>query len=123
MLALQPRILVLDDDALALELYSRELGRDYQVLALSNIQETRHSLRNMTFDAVIIEPAVDEDEGWSLVREIRAMANPPLIIMCSVEDDRKSGLELGAHAFLVKPVLPMTLHSLLDQIVARSAVK
>ena len=62
---------------------------------------------------LILEPATDEDEGWTLLKEIRSARNPPRIILLSVQDERKKGLELGAEAFLVKPVLPLTLHSLL----------
>ncbi len=115
-----PSVLVLDEDTLALELYSRELAQDYQVLTSESVAEARQRLRNTTFDVLIVEPAVDGDEGWTLLKEIQAMRNPPLIIVCSVEDERKAGLELGAHLFLVKPVLPVTLHNLLDHIVART---
>ncbi len=116
----KPSVLVLDEDLLALELYSRELAPDYEVLTSASITETRQYLRNNTFDVLIVEPAVNRDEGWTLLKEIRAMRNPPLIIVCSVEDERKTGLELGVHLFLVKPVLPVTLHHLLDHIVART---
>lgn len=118
MLDRKPRILVLDEDSLALELYARELGRDYQVFTSASIEETRQSLRNTAYDVLIIEPAVAEDMGWTLIKEIRATKNPPLLVVCSVQDDRKTGFELGAHAFLVKPVLPIALHKVLDQIVA-----
>ncbi len=117
----KPSVLVLDEDTLALELYSRELGQDYQVSTSSSVPETRHYLRNTSFDVLIIEPAVNQDEGWTLLKEILARQNPPLTIVCSVEDERKAGLELGAHLFLVKPVLPVTLHNLLDHIVARTS--
>ncbi len=118
---MEPRVLILDEDVLALELYSRELERDYQVSTSQSVEETRHHLRNAAFDVLIIEPAVNEGEGWILLKEIRAAYNPPAIILCSVEDDRKAGLEQGVRAFLVKPVLPTTLHTLVDQIVVRKS--
>ncbi len=116
----KPSVLVLDEDTLALELYSRELAQDYQVLTSESVAQARQHLRDYTVDVLIVEPAVNRDEGWTLLKEIHALRNPPLIIVCSVEDERKAGLELGAHLFLVKPVLPVTLHNLLDQIVART---
>jgi DNA-binding response OmpR family regulator len=118
---LKPKVLVLDEDLLALELYSRELGQDYQVVTSESVQETRQYLKSHSLDALIIEPAVNEDEGWTLLKEIRSTQNPPLVILCSVEDDRKAGLGQGAYAFLVKPVLPATLHSLLDQVLAKKS--
>ena len=116
-------VLLLDEDVLALELYSRELKGDYQVITSDSVQETREYLRKQAMDVLIIEPAINEDEGWNLLGEVRASPNPPLMILCSVEDERKAGLGLGADAFLVKPVLPTALHALLDQIVARKPIQ
>jgi DNA-binding response OmpR family regulator len=110
----KPKILVLDEDVLALELYSRELACNYQVITCESVAETRQVLRDQTLDAVIIEPAVNDGEGWILLSEIQASYTPPLVVLCSVEDDRKVGLERGALAYVVKPVLPTELHALLD---------
>jgi len=112
---MKPKILVLDEDILALELYSRELGLSYHVITTDSVAETRRQLKENALDAMIIEPAVNDGEGWSLLAEIRAIANPPLVVLCSVEDDRRIGLEQGALAYVVKPVLPTDLHTLLDQ--------
>lgn len=121
MLDLRPKVLVLDEDLLALELYSRELGGDYQVITSDSVLETRQYLKTLALDVLIFEPAINEDEGWDLLKEIRSAQNSPVVILCSVEDDRKAGIGQGAYAYLVKPVLPATLHALLDQIVAKKA--
>lgn len=115
----KPIVLVLDEDLLALELYSRELGRNYQVITCESVAETRQHLKDHPLDAVIIEPAVNDGEGWVLLNEIHASLNPPLVVLCSVEDDRKVGLEGGALAYVVKPVLPTELHALLDHALAK----
>lgn len=118
---LKPKVLVLDEDPLSLELYSRELCSDYQVVTSANVQETRNYLKENFVDVLVMEPTVNEDEGWMLLREIRAKPSAPLVILCSVEDDRWAGLGQGAHAYLVKPVLPAALHLLIDQIMARKS--
>ena len=118
-MSLKPRVLVLDEDVLALELYSRELKDDYQVITSETVHEARKYLEDLTFDVLIIEPAINDDEGWSLLREIRSALKPPIAVLCSVEDDRCAGYGQGATAYLVKPVLPATLHAVLDQIVAK----
>jgi DNA-binding response OmpR family regulator len=118
-LSWKPKVLVLDEDLLALELYSRELGENYQIVTSEGVEEARQYLKDTLFDALIMEPAVNNDEGWSLLSEIRSSPHPPPVILCSIEDDRKIGLEQGAQAFVVKPVLPTALHALLDQIVER----
>jgi DNA-binding response OmpR family regulator len=118
---LKPKVLVLDDDRLALELYSRELNAYYQITTSESISEARRNLRSSDYDAMIIEPAVNDGEGWALLGEIFSSPAPPMVIICSVEDERKAGLEQGAHAFLVKPVLPTALHTLLDQILDKKS--
>jgi DNA-binding response OmpR family regulator len=117
--ALKPKVLVLDEDLLSLELYTRELAGSYQVFTCESVEETYPYLNDATLDVIIIEPAVNNGEGWKLLKKIRSYPNPPMIILCSVEDDRKIGLDQGAIAFVVKPVLPTVLHGLLDQIIVK----
>ena len=118
----RPKVLVLDEDLLALELYSRELGGSYQVITCESVAETRQYIKENFLDAVIIEPTVNDGEGWALLAEIHVSHNPPLVVLCSVEDDRKMGLESGALAFVVKPVLPTELHALLDHALAKRSI-
>ena len=115
----KPVVLVLDDDVMALELYSRELGGDYQVITCQSLEDAHHSMQTHRFDAFIIEPLTNGEDGWDLLHEIHTTPYPPALILCSVIDDRKLGLDQGADAFVVKPVLPTTLHRLIDQIVTK----
>lgn len=119
-LTLKPKVLVLDDDVLALELYSRELREDYQVITSESVLESRDYLKELSFDVLIIEPAINDDEGWGFLREIQTAGNSPAVVLCSVEDERCAGYSQGALAYLVKPVLPATLHILIDQITAKN---
>jgi DNA-binding response OmpR family regulator len=120
-LAGKATVLLLDEDQLALELYSRELGLDYLVITSESVPETRQTLKDKHLDVLILEPQVNEDEGWILLEEIRLITDPPSVILCSTEDERKAGLDLGASYYLVKPVLPQSLHRLVDQLMAKKA--
>jgi len=115
----KPTILVLDDDVLSLELYSRELSSNYHVITCDQLEDARMCLERTPLAAVILEPAISGSDGWLLLKEIHSCFFPLPVIVCSVLDERKVGLEQGADAFLVKPVLPTTLHHLIDQIVSR----
>ena len=119
----KPRVLLLDDDVLALELYSRELATGYDVTVCESVSESRQRLNSQTVDILIIEPAIDDGAGWGLISEIQAVSNRPVTIVCSVEDERRAALSRGADAYLVKPVLPTQLHALLDQMMARRPAK
>jgi len=60
---------------------------------------------------VILEPGAVEAEQWQLLTNVRKQlgdAAPPIII-CSSIDERGKGYELGASAYLVKPVSPYQL--------------
>lgn len=117
--ASKPTILVLDDDVLSLELYSRELSSNYRVIACERLEEARQCLKDTLLTAVILEPAMSENDGWMLLSEIHSSPDPLPVIVCSILDERKVGLEQGADAFLVKPVLPTTLHHMIDQVVSQ----
>ena len=115
----KPTILVVDDDVLSLELYTRELSSNYRVIACKQIEEAQRYVRSTPLTAVILEPAMNDDDGWLLLKEIHASLPSFPVIVCSVLDDRKVGFEQGAEAFLVKPVLPTALHALIDKIVSQ----
>jgi DNA-binding response OmpR family regulator len=117
-----PTILVFDEDILALELYSRELSKNYRVLCCQTVQDARKSIHSQTINLIVLEPASNEDEGWGLLREIQLLVNPPLVVICSTQDERKAGLNDGAFAYLVKPVLPLTLHHLVDTILDPTSI-
>ncbi len=93
---LKPKVLVLDDDVLALELYSRELREDYQVITSESVLESRDYLKELSFDVLIIEPAINDDEGWCFLREIQTAGSSPAVVLCSVEDERCAGYGQGA---------------------------
>lgn len=109
---------MVDEDLLSLKLYSRELSNNYHVMICEDVETARRYLKNAHISVVILEPAINGDEGWLLLKEIHVSPTPPPVIVCSVLDERKTGLEQGAYAFLVKPVLPTTLHHLIDKIVS-----
>lgn len=119
----KPTVLVLDDDRLTLELYTRELNGEFHIITSESVLETRLYLKKNDFDALIIEPEVNNGEGWNLLEEIHANPNSPPVVLCSVDDDRKTGMGQGAFAFLVKPVLPSILHALLNQLILKKCSK
>lgn len=111
-----PKILVLDDDAASLELYSRELSKNYQVVTSESASQAMQLLADQEFDVVVMEPMVNENLGWALLSKICTEWKNLPVILCSVDDDRKAGLKHGAREYLVKPVLPITLHHVVDRV-------
>jgi DNA-binding NtrC family response regulator len=115
----KPSLLIIDDDLPTLELYQRELSGDYLVLTCQERSEAEQLIKTPGLCAIILEPTMSGGEGWKLLSYLSRLQNRLnfSVILCSSSDERKRGIKEGALVFLTKPVLPETLHSLLDQIV------
>jgi DNA-binding response OmpR family regulator len=112
-------ILIVDNDHSTRELYQRVLSQDYQVLAVSDEQDVLDLLQRHDIRAVVIEPGPANSRGWRLFAELKrdpATRTIPIIV-CTAQDERRRGLALGAAAYLIKPVLPITLLEALRLIV------
>lgn len=111
-------ILIIEDHLPTLELYQRELSRAYRVLVCCNRSEALQVLQTQSVSAVVLEPAAWGGEGWAILAAIMQASTERSVpvIVCSTQDERKRGLEMGASLCLVKPVLPTTLLELLHRI-------
>ncbi len=118
-----PTILIIEKDRATLELYCRELNRDFEVLVCSGKDEVLQTIRGQHVNAIVLEPAAWNGQGWDLLDEIAALPTDVRsfpILLCSVLDERKRGLDRGAAAFLVKPVLPSQLLETLYQVLGKT---
>jgi DNA-binding response OmpR family regulator len=119
----KPSILIVENNNPTLELYRRELSRDFQVLACSEVAEAMTLVTTSKLEAVVLEPAVSNGQGWKLLSELRQFFSEHAlpIILCSTLDERKRGQEAGAADFLVKPVLPSVLLETLQRVIRLSS--
>ncbi len=104
-------VLILDNDEVTRDLYRRELERRFDVVAVNNEQEAWDAMTACAVDGIVLEPAALEDEDWAFVARLRtsdAHRRVPIVV-CSTMDARRRGAELGAVAYLIKPVTPQLL--------------
>ncbi|HEX2061332.1 MAG TPA: ATP-binding protein, partial [Thermoanaerobaculia bacterium] len=107
------RILVVDDDddaRIVLAAMLRQFGAE--VVKASSATEALGVLREGTFDAVVSDIAMPDDDGFSLVRRVRQSAQVPVIAVSALAtgaDDRQRALEAGFADFVRKPVDPHDL--------------
>jgi DNA-binding response OmpR family regulator len=116
----QRTILIVDDDVPTLELYQRELAREYRVLTCTDEHEATELLEREDVSAVVLEPVAVGDQGWArlaAVTHMPAERSVPVLV-CSTQDDRRRDVAMGAVGRLVKPVLPATLLAALRRIAA-----
>ncbi len=114
-------ILIVERDLPTLELYQRELSRDYKIFTCSEAHQALAVLHAHRISAVVLEPSAPDDQGWSLLAAIKSLSGSASIpvVLCSTLDERKRGIEMGAVAYLIKPVLPSTLLATLHQVTRR----
>jgi DNA-binding response OmpR family regulator len=115
----RPAVLIIESDPATSDLYARELGHHFTVLACENVAEALQVLEQRPFDAIVLEPVGLGALGWDLLRTARnhlLNCRTPFVI-CSTLDDRKIGMDRGAAVYLVKPVLPAMLISVLQRLV------
>ena len=111
-------VLILDDDEPTRLLYQRELERAYDVFTCDNERDALSILRSEHVHVMILEPAALDDELWTFVNFVRATpqwSRLPVIV-CSTLDARRRGHELGAAAYLIKPVTPASLFSTVGRV-------
>jgi DNA-binding response OmpR family regulator len=106
MSALQPHILVVDDDPLMRELvggYLLESG--FRVSTAEGGTEMSRILGENVIDLVLLDLRLEAEDGMQLARQLRERTNVPLIIVTGRLDeaDRVMGLEIAADDYVTKP--------------------
>lgn len=116
-------VLILDIDEVTNELYRRELGRRFQVVTCTSERAAWQTLQAQSVDAIVLEPATLEDEEWRFVTQLRASAQHQRtpIIVCSTLDARRRSAEVGATAYLIKPVTPHLLSATVQSVLHAAA--
>jgi two-component system OmpR family response regulator len=112
MCAASPATLLLSEpDRATRQLYARELGKHWRVIAVEDSTAIAQVLQQEAIDAIILELGAANDQEWSLLAQVLRLATPygTPVIVCSAVDARSKGYGLGVAAYLVKPVLPQQL--------------
>ncbi len=114
-----PQVLLIENDIPTIALYQRELVNSYKIFACHDEENVLNHLRANDIELVILEPAFLGVNGWNLLTKIKeaTFSTPIPIIVCTTQDACHRAKELGAVRCLVKPVLPIMLLELLDELI------
>ena len=101
-------ILVVDDDKVTLDLLSQFLEEDYDVSASSDAQVALKTLKEQSFDAVLLDINMPHIGGLELCAQIKKMPayeNIPVLFITALSETKKikEGFDLGAADYIVKP--------------------
>lgn len=100
------RLAIVDDDPLIRRAVARSLDR-VQVMALEcdTAAQLMDSLAQKAIDLVLLDLALPDKDGLSVLTEMRRQYDTPVIIITGQGDefDEVTGLEIGADDFIRKP--------------------
>ena len=100
-------VLVIDDDAMVLELMKRVLSKEgYGVVTAKEGKEGLRLARELIPDVITLDVIMPKMDGWAVLSKIKgdsALANIP-VIMLTIVDDKRMGYRLGASDYLTKPI-------------------
>ena len=116
------RILIVDDEE-----NIREVVREYAELneydtdEASDGFEAIEKVKNNTYDCIILDVMMPRLDGFSACREIRKIAEVPIIILSArtEEYDKLFGFELGVDDYVSKPFSPKELMARIRVILER----
>ncbi|QJY33356.1 response regulator transcription factor [Diaphorobacter sp. JS3050] len=102
-------LLVEDDEALSEAVCGYLRAKAFVVDAVPSLAQAGTALRAAQYAAVLLDLHLADGDGLSLLPQIRALKDRPIVIVLTARDqvsDRIAGLDAGADDYLVKPYDP-----------------
>jgi two-component system OmpR family response regulator len=99
-------ILIVDDDPRVSRLVKRYLEQEgYKLYTAHSGKEMRQVINESKIDLVLLDIRLPDEDGFTLVRELRALPHLAIIMVTGKADprDKVLGLELGADDYVTKP--------------------
>lgn len=117
-------VLIVDDEATVLKSVSTVLKREQiTVTCAQSSREAFEYLQEQSFDIILLDIMMPEQDGFSLLKELRDhQILTPVILLSGREEDamQVEGLGLGADDYMTKPFSKTVLVSKIRAIVRRT---
>lgn len=115
------KIIIAEDDPTSQFILQKMLEKEgYDVTVTSNGVDALYKMQTTKFDALLTDWMMPQMDGIELIRKVRTLINPvPLIIVItslSSKESKQHALESGADEYLIKPVYPKDVITLLKQV-------
>ncbi|MBS4030205.1 MAG: response regulator transcription factor [Clostridiales bacterium] len=117
-------ILVVDDEEHIRELVRLYLEKEgFTVVLAADGEEAVQKVKALHPQLIILDIMLPKLDGWDVCREVRKVAETPIIMLTAKgeEFDKVLGLELGADDYLTKPFSPRELMARVKAILRRTA--
>jgi DNA-binding response OmpR family regulator len=100
------KIGLIDDEQLILDLYSRGLAKDFEVLTATNGREGLDLIRDEKPDLVLVDLRMPDMDGLQMLKKMKeeGLLTIPVIILTNFVHDEKiaEAIELGAKEYVLK---------------------
>lgn len=109
---LERSILVVDDDRKTVDLVRLYMENEgYQVYSAHDGKSALETARRIKPDLIVLDLMLPRIDGLEICRILRADSGVPIIMLTArtTEEDKLTGLELGADDYLTKPFSPREL--------------
>lgn len=101
-----PKIVLIDDEQMILDLYSRALMKDYEVLTASNGKDGFELIKHEKPVLVLLDLRMPEMDGIKLLEKMKenGIVDIPVIVLTNYSHDEKiaAAIELGAKEYALK---------------------
>jgi len=122
-MAQNQHIIIVDDEAPAREMVGEYLKmHGFSVTLCDGGKSLRGVLDNETPDLVVLDLNMPEEDGLSIIRDLKSRSNIPIIMLTATASpiDRVVGLELGADDYIAKPCELRELMARIRSVLRRS---
>jgi len=119
----RPRVLVVEDDPTVSEVVARYLERDgFEVDTVEDGIAAVEMVAASSPDLMILDLMLPSLDGLEVFRRVRSFTPLPIIMLTARgdEDDRVTGLELGADDYIGKPFSPRELTARVKSVLRRA---
>lgn len=112
------KIALVDDEQVILDLYSRGLAKDFEVLTATNGKQGLELIEHEKPDLVLVDIRMPEMDGLVMLEKMkeRGLMTMPIIILTNLAHDEKiaEAIEIGAKEYVLKE--DVTPRELLERI-------
>ncbi len=117
------RILVIDDDPDAVYLLQENLNQnEFEIIGRLNGQEGLRAAREQGPHAILLDIVMPGTDGWQVLHDLKAdpvTCNIPVILL-TIVDNKPLGFQLGAAAYLLKPLDAAEVRNALHHLISSS---
>lgn len=124
---MKKKLAILDDEPSISMIIELNLGKEYEINSLLNIDEFNQHILNHPVDALVLDLNLSGESGRPIIAQIRnkklatVKSNIPIVVLSGEDstDEKISCLKDGADDYLVKPFNPMELMARINRIFER----